>query len=231
MTRIYNKQNEAKKWSGHICPKIMKKVAKNTELANACFVSPAGEGIFEVAGEGTQYIVDLKVKSCTCRRWDLSGIPCSHAIACMREDRIAPEDMVHSCYSIESFCKAYGNIIMPCHDKKEWHKMNGRPIEPPLYVKKVGRPPKNRRKQPYEAELKKGGKKMSRHGVVIHCRHCGKSGHNKAGCSDAKAGLPPIEEVRKKIKTPSDASAEDEPVITQASYHTRKLFYTYHNYI
>jgi len=64
---------------------------------------------------------------------------------------------------------------------------------------------------------------MSRHGVVIHCRHCGKSGHNKAGCSDAKAGLPPIEEVRKKIKTPSDASAEDEPVITQASYHTRKL--------
>ena len=222
ITRICKKQNEAKKWSGHICPKIMKKVAKNTELANACFVSPAGEGIFEVAGKGTQYIVDLKVKSCTCRRWDLSGIPCSHAIACMREDRIAPEDMVHSCYSIESFYKDYGNIIVPCHDKKEWKKMNGRQIEPPLYVKKVGRPPKNRRKQHYEAESKKGGKKMSMHGVVIHCGHCRKSGHNIAGCSDAKAGLPPTEEVRERIRPlPSD---EDEPVVTQASCHARKLF-------
>ena len=130
--------------------------------------------------------------------------------------------MVHSCYSIESFWKAYGNIIVPCHDKKEWKKMNGRQIEPPLYVKKVGRPPKNRRKQHYEAESKKGGKKMSMHGVVIHCGHCRKSGHNIAGCSDAKAGLPPTEEVRERIRPlPSD---EDEPVVTQASYHARKLF-------
>lgn len=106
----------------------MKKLAKNTELANACFVSPVGEGIFEVASNATQYIVDLKVRSCTCRRWDLSGIPCSHSIACMREDRILLEEMVHSCYSIESFCKAYGNIIVPCRDKKEWQKMNGSPI-------------------------------------------------------------------------------------------------------
>jgi hypothetical protein len=115
----------------------------------------------------------------------------------MREDRILLEEMVHSCYSIESFCKAYGNIIVPCRDKKEWQKMNGSPIKPPLYVKKVGRPPKSRRKQPYEADSKKGGKKMSTHGVVIHCKHCGKSGHNKGGYSDAKAGLPSIEEARK----------------------------------
>lgn len=221
MTRIYNKQKEMEKWSGHICPKIMKKVEKSTELANECFVSPAGEGIFEVASKGTQYIVDLKVKSCTCRRWDLSGIPCSHAIACMREDRIAPEDMVHSCYSIESFSKAYGNIIVPCHDNKEWRKMNGCPIQPPLYVKKVGRPPKNRRKQPYEAESKKGGKKMSRHGAVIHCSHCGKPGHNKGGCTDAKAGLPPREEVSKRTGALPDIANEDEPSITQVSYHAR----------
>jgi hypothetical protein len=215
MTRIYNKQKEAQKWLGRICPKIMKKVAKNTELANTCFVSPAGEGIFEVADKGTQYIIDLKVKSCTCRRWDLTGIPCSHAIACMREERIAPEDMVNTCYSIESFCRAYGNIIVPCHDKKEWEKMNGRPIYPPLYLKKVGRPLKNRRKQPHETESKKGGKQMSRHGVVIECGHCGEPGHNRGGCGAAKAGLPSKEYIRKKNRALPDSSNEDEPVISQ----------------
>ena len=48
MTRHYNKQQEAiEKWEGmSICPKIRKKVAKNAEYANTCYVQPAGKGIF-----------------------------------------------------------------------------------------------------------------------------------------------------------------------------------------
>ena len=34
------------------------------------------------------YVVSIVDKTCTCRAWELSGIPCLHAIAVMREDKM-----------------------------------------------------------------------------------------------------------------------------------------------
>lgn len=124
---------------------------------------------------GRQYTVDIKVKSCTGTRRDLSGIPCSHTIACMPEDRIAPQDMIRSYHSIESFVKAYGNIIVPSHDKKRVAKDEQMPIEPPLYVKKVGRFPKNKLKK-WQEDVKA----WSCHS--LYYSHCRNFGHNKDGC-------------------------------------------------
>lgn len=82
MTRFYNKQVEvAEKFSGPVCPKIRKKLLKNADYANVCYVLPAGHGIFQVQSKGGDYIVDVLKKKCDCRRWDLTGIPCNHAIA------------------------------------------------------------------------------------------------------------------------------------------------------
>ncbi|XP_010239711.1 uncharacterized protein LOC100821374 [Brachypodium distachyon] len=219
MSRFYNKQQEAQSWHGSICPKIRKILAKNRELASTCFVSPAGDGTFEVQDRGRVYIVELNVNACTCRRWDLTGIPCSHAISCFRHERIPPETKVHSCYSTETFCKAYGPVIMPCKDRREWTTMNGCAIKPPLYSRKVGRPTRNRRKAVEEVPARQGGKRISRHGIVIICSHCGLAGHNKRGCNDFKAGLPPYEKeqeqnTRRKRAT-SSVQEEPETVITQ----------------
>ena len=63
---------------------------------------------------------------------------------------------------------------------------------------------------------------MSKHGVVIHCSHCGKPGHNKGGCNWAKDGMPPKKQLRRKnITFPSvEGSEEDDvPVITQVYSH------------
>ena len=84
MVRFYNKRKEAENWPGSICPKIRKRVEKNIELSATCMVSGAGDGIFQVDNKNRTYIVDIKEESCTCKRWDLSGVPCHHAIACCR---------------------------------------------------------------------------------------------------------------------------------------------------
>src|SRR5438045_3486292 len=82
--RIESKQREAKKWSGRICPKIKKKLEKFTEWSNECFVLSAGNALYHVSsGEMERnYNVDFNTKTCDCRRWQLTGIPCHHAIAC-----------------------------------------------------------------------------------------------------------------------------------------------------
>jgi hypothetical protein len=216
---VYNKNKESVKWPGPICPKIKKKVEKFAELASICYVTPAGEGIFKVDSQGRAYIVDLMTQTCTCRRWDISGIPCHHSIACFRHEKITPEDMVSPWYSIDSFKRAYSNIIRPCRDRREWQKTYGINVDPPAYDKKVGRPSKNRRKAPHELEHHMGGKKMSRHGVIMHCSYCGGPGHNIGGCNDKKNGMPPKQYVSKKkkevVRLLPDSSDEDEPVITQ----------------
>ena len=127
MSRHYNKNKESDTWQGVIYPKIKKKLAKNIELANNSFAEGAGDGLFKV-GEmvcsvPTDYIVDLKGMTCTCKRWEKSGIPCPHAISCCRHEKLDPVTMVDHCYSIEMYKKAYGNIVYPCRDKTEWEKM------------------------------------------------------------------------------------------------------------
>ena len=89
-------------------------------------------------------------KHCDCRRWNLTGIPCSHAISCLRHERIPAEDIIHQYYTTETYSAVYGFNVMPCADKTNWMKMDGPKVEPPIYEKKIGRPPKSRRKQPHE---------------------------------------------------------------------------------
>lgn len=186
MHRIYTKQKESEEWPNDICPKIKKKVDRNSEFANTCYVLPAGMGVFQVTDRDKQCIVDIRLKCCDCRRWQLTGISCSHAISCLRYERIKPEEMVSFCYTIQAYKQAYGFNIMPVRDKVHWEKTNGVEVKPPLYEKKVGRPKKTRRKQPQELE---GGTKISKHGVQIHCRYCRGEDHNIRGCKKRKTEL------------------------------------------
>lgn len=196
MTRHYNKQKEAENFVGTVCPKIRKKIAKNAEFANICYAMPAGQGIFQVQSKENTYIVDIVNKQCECRRWDLTGIPCSHAISCLRHERIPPETVIPACYSVEAFATAYANNIWPCKDMADWEKTDGPPVAPPVYEKRIGRPPKARKKQAYEVQGR-NGPKLTKHGSKMHCSWCKSPDHNVRTCELKKAGISPsgIEEI------------------------------------
>ena len=82
MNRIYTKQQEARdKWTGTIYPKVKTKLDRHIDVAASCMIYPVG-GIFSVNDKYGSNIVDINVRSCDCRRWQLTGIPCFHAIAC-----------------------------------------------------------------------------------------------------------------------------------------------------
>ena len=177
MNRLYTKHKEAtEKWRGKICPKVRKKVERHAEYAGGVDVFPSGGGVFSVKDKDEIHVVDINVSRCDCRRWQLTGIPCSHAIACFREDDIIPEDRVHECYSINTYLKAYGYNIMPVRDKQHWEKMNGVEVHPPIYEKKIGRPKKSRKKAPMDL---KGSTKLCKHGATMHCSICKSAEHTK----------------------------------------------------
>ncbi|XBI46629.1 hypothetical protein VPH35_110821 [Triticum aestivum] len=173
-SRMYNKKKEVsndRKWGKKLCRKIQKKLDKFTEWAAFCMVLSMNHS----------NIVDLNSESCDYGRWELSGIPCHHAIACAREERIDPESLVHECYSVETYKKAYGFNIKPMRDQEHWTKMEGVEVYPSVYTKVMGRPRRNRKKDPEEKLDKEGGKKLTKHGVTMHCFICGAGNHNKKG--------------------------------------------------
>jgi hypothetical protein len=178
--------------TGIITPKIKKKLDKNMELANNSFVEGVGDGMVKVSEvvctTPTDYIVDLKSRTCTCKRWEKSGIPChmqSHA-----------SDM---------YKKAYGHIVHPCKDKTKWEKMHGPIILPPAFQRQVGMPTRCRRKAPHEVDARGGGKRLSRHGVIMHCSYCGEPDHNMGGCKYLKAGLDPPVAIPPQAQVPPEA--------------------------
>ena len=93
---------------------MKEKVAKNVEFDVGIYVKADGGGIFVVADNGIDFIIDTIQKSYTYRRWDLNGTLCLHACACTRSERLDPLCMVDVCHSVDMLKKAYGNIIMSC---------------------------------------------------------------------------------------------------------------------
>lgn len=114
MQRIAIKNEAAQKYTGLLCPKIQKKLDKIIDESNRCWARHAGGPKYQVScGPADQHVVDLELKTCSCRKWDLTGIPCSHAVAVMFSTEERPEQYVDACYHKDTQLKIYSHFIQP----------------------------------------------------------------------------------------------------------------------
>jgi hypothetical protein len=99
--RIGHQKETLLRYEGNICPsiqKILEKTKKTAEGWIATWHHDDDYAIFGVTNGVETYAVNRLQKTCACRKWDLTGIPCCHAIACIWDKREAPEDYVSSYY-------------------------------------------------------------------------------------------------------------------------------------
>ena len=87
-----------------------------------------------------RFIVDLDKKECTCREWQLTDLPCVHAIAYIGTRWVELADFVDPYYSIEMFKAAYATIVAPMPSKEEWENVEiGFKLLPPKCNRATGR--------------------------------------------------------------------------------------------
>lgn len=136
-----------------------------------------------------QFVVDMRQKVCSCRRWELNGIPCAHAVAViwnMAENGLdvgIPEDWVHPAYNLETWKQMYSFKIQPTNGSTMWHRSNcPTKLLPPLHHTQVGRPRKKRKKSLDEQTTMVKDGKFSRTGKSITCGKCKNKGHNSKTC-------------------------------------------------
>lgn len=95
-------------------------------------------------GLNSLHDVDLAQRTCTCRRWDLCGLPCPHAIAAIFSKGYEPYQFVDEAYLQMKYMLAYEPPINPIPGVDEWEVVE-RLIAPPNYTRGPGRPKMSRK--------------------------------------------------------------------------------------
>ncbi|KAL0395291.1 UNVERIFIED_CONTAM: hypothetical protein Slati_4495300 [Sesamum latifolium] len=143
MTRMQVNRDKARQWDSLICPKIKKVLEMNSKEAGECIPMKANDWHFQIMGPYDQHTVNVLQRSCSCRRWDLTGIPCRHAISAIWCRNKKPETYVHHCYRVSTYLKAYESAILPLTSQEFWPKCDLPPPLPPTYENRPRRPKKN----------------------------------------------------------------------------------------
>ncbi|KAM5568400.1 hypothetical protein ABKV19_016119, partial [Rosa sericea] len=197
MKRIAMRRDKMSKFMDPICPKPRELLEKN-KVKSATNCIPYGSGSPQIEVEsfgGSKHVVDLIRRTCACRRWDLTGIPCKHAISAINFMRQSPEDYVDACYLIKIYMAVYSNRVKPVNGMDLWIPSDEPKILPPQYNRQPGRPRTKRIKDASEKESE--GPKLGRVQKSLKCSNCGILGHNMKTCH---RHLPPKEKAAKRRK-------------------------------
>ncbi|GKB96929.1 hypothetical protein Tco_0983066 [Tanacetum coccineum] len=124
MKRIVIVQKIIQKSDGPLTPAVTKVFNKIKEAASKCSVYWNGFDLFQVKGPyQDQRVVNLNQNTCSCRKWEISGIPCKHAIAAIHDmadngmDVGTPEDWVHESYKLQTWMNVYAHKINPINER------------------------------------------------------------------------------------------------------------------
>ncbi|XP_057532852.1 uncharacterized protein LOC130810736 [Amaranthus tricolor] len=110
------------KWKGLLCPKVQKTLDSEKEEVAKCTVIPSTSTRFQVVHYMDVLEVDIENRICTCRKWDLRGIPCCHGVASIFYLHKEVESYVDQCYTKEAYLRAYEGNINPCIGERHWPK-------------------------------------------------------------------------------------------------------------
>ncbi|KAI8567871.1 hypothetical protein RHMOL_Rhmol02G0155000 [Rhododendron molle] len=131
MVRYVERLEYSKKFKGRLCPSISKSVESKKVNARTLNMIYSEGTIFEVTSVDKTFVVDIEEHTCTCRRCDLSGIPCIHGCAAIISQKAQPEDYVNKAYTTDTFVRTYSHRIKPILDKSLWPQTECDPRMPP----------------------------------------------------------------------------------------------------
>ncbi|WMV49530.1 hypothetical protein MTR67_042915 [Solanum verrucosum] len=160
-----------------LCGKAQEMLAENEERSVRMTVVATSNYVHSVHHEGSTFIICLKRKTCTCRRFQMDEIPCSYAWAVLKKKFLDPEPYCSDLYKPNTLLVTYNNPIIPLPNRIDWNVpgyIENEVVRPPKLKKLSGRPPKKLRDKSY-SELY--GKKYKN-----SCSTCGCKGHNRRSC-------------------------------------------------
>ncbi|KAK6911711.1 MULE transposase domain [Dillenia turbinata] len=175
MELICTRQRDSNQWLTRLTPTMEEKLEKENTIVRSLQVLLSAGSTFEVRGDSVE-IVDIDNWVCTCKGWQLSGLPCSHAIAVFGCIGRNPYDYCSRYFTTEVYRLTYMESINPIPDV-------GRPLgkgSPRTTV--MVTPPPTRRPPGRPTTKQMGPQEMVKR--QLQCSRCKGAGHNKSTCKN-----------------------------------------------
>lgn len=172
MELIYLRRVESSQWSTRLTPVMEEKIQNEISKAKSLQLLRSGGSTFEVSGE-TVDTVDIDHWNCTCRGWNLTGIPCCHAIAVFEGLERSPYDFCERYFTTEYYCLTYADSIHPIPniEKPTKSKLEEAVVVTPPPTKRPPGRPKMKQFEPLDVIKRQ-----------LQCSKCKGLGHNKKTC-------------------------------------------------
>lgn len=225
MERITKRKLKATKREGMYTKYVATCLREEREDAEKCTTYTATHGLFEVHLHGDAHRINMNSKTCTCYKWQLTGIPCEHAYGVMIDKDLDPEDYVTSFFSVGIWQDNYEISNIPVRGPRVWLRYGLPLVKAPPEPELPGRKKKKKKrkfprmKSVVESPKKKKKQSLGRVGVKIHCSSCGVAGHNSLGCKKfPKTKIkkePGVEGPPKKKQKTEAPKKKDEDVATK----------------
>ncbi|XP_038722970.1 uncharacterized protein LOC120014918 isoform X2 [Tripterygium wilfordii] len=177
MESIYTRRIESSQWMTKLTPFRDDILRKETAIAQSLQVLLLHGSTYEVRGESVD-TVDIDKWDCSCKGWQLTGLPCCHAIAVFECSGRNPYDYCSEFFTVESFRLAYAKAIHPVPnvDRPVQGELDQAPVivTPPPTKRPPGRP---KMKQVESIDIIKR---------QLQCSKCKGLGHNKKTCKGSE---------------------------------------------
>ncbi|KAK2657779.1 hypothetical protein Ddye_010831 [Dipteronia dyeriana] len=172
---FHDRRKAANKGSSILTDFSLEHVKSNHEKSQLCVVQPIDYSKYAMKdNEGKVWTVDLELRTCTCRKFDLDMLPCAHAIVVCRHTRVPKERLSSDYFTTQWFQTAYAPSIHPVPHPSSWvlpERVSSCVVHPPKGRRQSGRPKKIRIRSSLEGP------------ETRVCTNCGESGHNRITCT------------------------------------------------
>ncbi|XP_010551020.1 PREDICTED: uncharacterized protein LOC104821747 [Tarenaya hassleriana] len=161
---------------GRLTQSMEEKLEKENVKAQTLQVVLSADNAFHVRGE-TYELVNMDRWECSCKMWQMSGVPCAHALAVIACIRRSPYDFCSRYFTVENYRLTYSQSINPVQslDLEIPRDSSGGgsvvTVTPPPMKRPPGRPATKKAEQEV----------MKRQ---LQCSRCKGLGHNKSTCKD-----------------------------------------------
>ncbi|XP_029145726.1 uncharacterized protein [Arachis hypogaea] len=185
ITRWAANRDRIQLYQGNIMPTIRKKLEKRAKYARDWRPFWSAASKYEVMCGLDKFVVDLSTGECSCRRWQMSALPCPHAISCITFKGLDLELFMDDHYKKDAYLRCYQEVIHPLNGPDLWERSQYDDVMPPSYRRPSHRPVKKRKRGPGD-ENNRSQTHISRKGQIHRCSNCGALGHKKSGCTKPK---------------------------------------------
>ncbi|XP_077250785.1 uncharacterized protein LOC143890112 [Tasmannia lanceolata] len=182
-TWFRDRRNIGLAWTSTLVPSAEKLVLEAISDSHCYQVLRANDVEFEIVSTERTNIVDIRARICSCRRWQLYGLPCAHAAAALISCGQNAHLFAEHWFTVASYRETYSQIIHPIPDKSLWKELaegtegGGAKVDITIRPPKIRRPPGRPKKKVLRIENFKRGKR------VVQCGRCHLLGHSQKKCT------------------------------------------------